>query len=44
MKFTKKQIEMLKIAIREYEENHYSSEDDKWQVVVNNLIEKLKSL
>lgn len=33
---------MISKALDEYEENNYESESDKWQVSVNNLIEKIE--
>ena len=32
--------EMILEALREYEENHWQSEDDKWQEQINNLISR----
>jgi hypothetical protein len=37
--FTNTEIEIIKKALVEYEENHYETEDDEWQRIINNLIE-----
>lgn len=36
---TNTDIEIIKKALVEYEENHYETEDDEWQKIINNLIE-----
>jgi hypothetical protein len=41
MKFTKIELEILDQALTEYEENHYQSEDDSWQKIINNLMIKI---
>ena len=43
LKFSKKDLEIIKEAIIEYEANHYSTKDDEWQDRVNNLITILKN-
>ena len=37
---TKKDKEIIKKAIIEYERNHYESENQEWQDVINKLIER----
>lgn len=44
LKINKKEQKTLYKAITEYEENHYETEDDKWQDIVNNLSIKLRGL
>jgi len=39
--FNKKQLEILNKAVKEYEENHYDMEDDKWQEEINTLYFKI---
>lgn len=34
--------EIIFWALKEYEENHYDSNDDKWQKQMNKLIEKYR--
>lgn len=34
----KQEIEIIKNALIEYEENHYFSENNKWQKTINKLI------
>lgn len=34
--------EIIFKALKEYEENHYASYDDKWQKQINRLIEKYR--
>lgn len=40
MELTKKQI--ISIALKEYEESHWSSESQGWQKNINELIEQYK--
>lgn len=40
--FTNKQIDIIKNALVEYEENHYMTEDNEWQNEINNLISYFK--
>ena len=42
MKFTAKEIDIIKNALVEYEEIHYSTEDDEWQNTINDLISYFK--
>ena len=37
-KFTEKELEIIKNALVEYEENHYEMENDVWQDTINGLI------
>ena len=39
---SKKEWEILDKALVEYEKNHYESEDDKWQDIVNSLQDKIR--
>lgn len=41
MEFTKKELEIVKQAVDEYEEKHWESEDNNWQKIINKLMEKL---
>jgi len=41
MELNKKEVELVKKAIIEYEENHYESESNLWQVKINKLIWRL---
>jgi hypothetical protein len=40
--YKKEELEMILKALTEYEKNHYESESNKWQVKVNNLINKIE--
>lgn len=42
MDFTKEELDMISKALDEYEENHFESESDKWQVKINNLMKKIE--
>lgn len=37
-KFNKTETEIIKNALTEYEENHYTNENKKWQNTINKLI------
>lgn len=39
--FTEQEIEIIKKALVEYEDNHYETEDEKWQETINDLIEQM---
>ena len=39
IKLTKEEIEIIRNALVEYEENHYESESQGWQYKINNLID-----
>jgi len=40
MELTKTEKEIISKALKEYEENHYSSESQDWQKIINCLMEK----
>lgn len=40
--FTKEELEIIKTALIEYEENHYETEDRQWQRTINSLIGYLR--
>ena len=42
LELNEEEVKILKNAINEYEENHYESEDDKWQYTINNIVIKLR--
>lgn len=39
---TKKEVDIIKKALIEYEENHYKSENNQWQKRINKLFNNLK--
>ena len=44
MLFNEEELKIIKKAVDEYEENHYESNDIKWQNTIDKLIDKLSGV
>ena len=42
IKATEEEMDIIRNAVIEYEERYYMSEGQKWQKIINSLIEKLE--
>jgi len=40
--FSIEEAGILREAVKEYEENHYEMESQKWQRIINHLIDRIK--
>ena len=40
--FTEEEMDIIRKAVNEYEENYYGSERQEWQRIINRLIDRIR--